>query len=114
MNHRSPGYGPGEDNQTPLRCYIIKVIKGLLKLIPLFDYMSGPGPGKIKLGKADVYLHVKGKSGATITHVDIELPELNEIIKPGENTYVGGKKGGVFLGLKKEMIERAEKRAKKA
>lgn len=75
--------------------------------------MSGSGEGKIKLGKADVYLHVKGKSGATITHVDIELKELNDIIKPGENTYVGGKEGGVFLGLKKDMIKRAEKKIKK-
>ncbi len=75
--------------------------------------MSGPGEGKIKLGKADVYLHLKGKSGATVTHVDIELDELNDIIKPGENSYVGAKDGGVFIGLKKEMIERAEKLAKK-
>ena len=74
--------------------------------------MSGPGEGKIKLGKADVYLHLKGKLGAQVTHIDIELPELNEIIKPGENTYVGGKEGGVFLGLKKEMIFRAEKKEK--
>ncbi|MDO8460007.1 MAG: hypothetical protein Q7S74_02775 [Nanoarchaeota archaeon] len=70
--------------------------------------MSGPGEGKIKLGKADIYLHLKGKSGATVTHIDIELPALNDIIKPGESTYVGGKKGGVFLGLKSEMIKRAE------
>ncbi len=75
--------------------------------------MSGPGPGKIKLGKADVYLHLKGKSGANITHLDIELSELNEIIKSGENSYVGGKEGGVFIGLKKNMIERAEKKANK-
>lgn len=75
--------------------------------------MSGPGEGKIKLGKADVYIHLKGKSRAQITHIDIELDELNDVIKPGESTYVGGKQGGVFLGLKKEMIERAEKRAKK-
>ncbi|RMD65546.1 hypothetical protein D6817_05820 [Candidatus Pacearchaeota archaeon] len=74
--------------------------------------MSGPGEGKIKIGKADVYIHLKGKSRALITHVDVELPELNEIIKPGENTYVGGKRGGVFIGLKREMIERAEKTAK--
>jgi len=71
--------------------------------------MSGPGEGKLKLGKADVYLHIKGKSGATITHLDIELDEISKIIKPGESTYVGGKEGGVFIGLKKEMIERAEK-----
>jgi hypothetical protein len=75
--------------------------------------MSGPGAGKIKLGKADVYLHVKGKSGARITHVDIELDKLNEIIKNKEASYVAGKPGGVFIGLKKEMIERAEKLVKK-
>ena len=75
--------------------------------------MSGPGEGKIKLGKADVYLHLKGKSRAQVTHIDIELDALNKIIKPGESTYVGGKEGGVFLGLKKEMIIRAENEAKK-
>jgi hypothetical protein len=75
--------------------------------------MSGPGEGKIKLGKADVYLHLKGKSGATVTHIDIELEKLNEIIKPKESTYVGGKNGGVFIGLKKEQIQRAEKKIKK-
>ncbi|NCN98995.1 hypothetical protein COU62_02620 [Candidatus Pacearchaeota archaeon CG10_big_fil_rev_8_21_14_0_10_35_219] len=74
--------------------------------------MSGKAEGKIHLGKADVYVHVKGKSGATVTHVDVELDELNDIIKPGENSYVGGKKGGIFLGLKKEMISRAEKKKK--
>lgn len=71
--------------------------------------MSGPGEGKIKLGKAEVYLHLKGKSRATVTHLDIELPKLNLIIKPGESTYVGGKDGGIFIGLKKEMIQRTEK-----
>jgi len=75
--------------------------------------MSGPGEGKIKLGKADIYIHLKGKSRATITHIDIESDELNRIIKPGENSFVGGKEGGIFIGLKKEMIERAEKKAKR-
>ena len=75
--------------------------------------MSGPSEGKIKLGKADVYIHLKGKSNARITHVDIELDELNKIIKPGESSYVQGKEGGVFIGLKKEMIEKAEKIAGK-
>ena len=70
--------------------------------------MSGPGEGKKLLGKADVYIHEKGKSNASVTHIDIELPELNEIIKPGENSYVGAKKGGIFIGLKKEMIQRIE------
>ena len=71
--------------------------------------MSGAGEGKIKIGKADVYIHVKGKSGARVTHVDIELDELNKIIKPGEASYVQAKEGGVFIGLKREMIERAER-----
>ncbi len=75
--------------------------------------MTGEGEGKIKLGKADVYIHLKGKSNARITHVDIELDELNKIIEPGETTYCQAKEGGVFLGLKKEMIARAEKLAKK-
>ena len=74
--------------------------------------MSGPGEGKIYLGKADVYIHLKGKSRATVTHIDIELDELKDIIKPGENTYIGSKDGGLFIGLKKDMIERAEKIAK--
>ena len=74
--------------------------------------MSGPGEGKIKIGKADIYIHLKGKSGATVTHIDIESDELNKVIKPGENTYVGSKEGGVFIGLKKHMIEKAEKIAK--
>ncbi len=72
--------------------------------------MSGPAEGKIKIGKADVYIHIKGKSRASVTHLDIELDKLNEIIKPGENSYVGGKVGGVFIGLKKNMIERIEKK----
>ena len=74
--------------------------------------MSGPGPGKKFLGKADVYIHEKGKSNARITHIDIELPKLNEIIEPGEATYVQAKEGGVFIGLKKEMIQKAEKMLK--
>ncbi|MBU2523364.1 MAG: hypothetical protein KKE23_03695 [Nanoarchaeota archaeon] len=75
--------------------------------------MSGPGKGKILLGKANVYIHEKGKSNASITHVDIELDKLNDIIKPGENSFVGSKDGGVFIGLKKDMITRAEKIIKK-
>lgn len=75
--------------------------------------MSGPGEGKKLIGKANVYIHEKGKSNASVTHIDVELDELNEIIKPGETTYCGSKEGGVFLGLKKEMISRAEKILKK-
>jgi len=75
--------------------------------------MSGPGLGKKFLGKANVYIHEKGKSLARVTHIDIELPELNKILKPKEATYVQAKQGGVFIGLKKEMIKRAEKELKK-
>jgi len=75
--------------------------------------MSGPGEGKKLLGKANVYLHEKGKSNASVTHIDIELKELNKILKPGEASFVGAKKGGVFIGLKKEMIKRAENILKK-
>ena len=70
--------------------------------------MSGKGEGKISLGKAEVYLHMKGKSNARITHIDIELDELNKVIKPGESSYIAVKEGGVFIGLKKEMIKRVE------
>jgi hypothetical protein len=74
--------------------------------------MTGKGEGKKLIGKANVYIHEKGKSNARITHIDIELDELNKIIKPGESSYVGGKEGGVFIGLKKNMIQRAEKELK--
>lgn len=75
--------------------------------------MSGAGFGKKLIGKANVYIHEKGKSNARITHVDIELDELNKIMKPGEASYVQAKEGGVFIGLKKEMIKRAEDILKK-
>ena len=76
--------------------------------------MSGEAEGKIKIGKADVYIHIKGKAGARVTHLDIELDELNRIIKPGEASYVQAKEGGCFIGLKKEMIKRAEEEIKKS
>ena len=50
--------------------------------------MTGPGYGKKLLGKANVYIHEKGKSLARITHIDIELEELNKIIKPKQACYV--------------------------
>ncbi|MEK7087336.1 MAG: hypothetical protein AAB958_01380 [Patescibacteria group bacterium] len=37
--------------------------------------MSGKGEGKKLIGKADVYIHEKGKGRARITHIDIELPD---------------------------------------
>lgn len=71
--------------------------------------MSGPYPTKFELEDARVYIHVKDEaSGANVTHIDVEHPALTEIIEPDENSFVGGKDGGVFIGLKDEMIERAD------
>lgn len=71
--------------------------------------MTGPHDSKTELEGATVYVHRKDESsGANVTHIDVEHPDLNEIIRPDENTFVGGKEGGVFIGLKETMIERAE------
>lgn len=71
--------------------------------------MSGPGEGKYLLKDVKVYIHEKGKSLARITHIDIESDTIAKIIKPKETTYCAGKIGGCFIGLKKEMLRRAEK-----
>ena len=70
--------------------------------------MSGPGEGKHELKDVKVYIHEKGTSRARITHIDIE-GQIEKIIRPGETSFVKGKPGGVFIALKKPMIERAEK-----
>ncbi|MBS3172124.1 hypothetical protein J4438_00910 [Candidatus Woesearchaeota archaeon] len=75
--------------------------------------MSGPGDGKRLLKNVKVYIHEKGKSMASVTHIDVESDELSDIIKEGETTFVKGKKGGVFIALKKDMIKRAENIIKK-
>lgn len=76
--------------------------------------MSGPGEGKYEIKNVKVYIHEKGKSRARITHIDIESDEINKIIEDGESTYCAGKAGGCFIGLKKEMIKRAEELIKKS
>ena len=68
--------------------------------------MSGKAPGK-HLINAKVYLHEKGKSRARITHIDIESEAIAKIIGK-EATYCAGKPGGCFIGLKKEMLKRAD------
>lgn len=71
--------------------------------------MTGPHPSKHELEGARVYVHEQDpESGAQVTHIDVEHPDINEIIESGENTYVGGKEGGVFIGLDEEMLDRAE------
>ena len=74
--------------------------------------MTGKAEGKHKI-KCNVYLHEKGKSRARITHIDIESHIIAKIIKDGEATYCAGKPGGCFIGLKKEMLKRAENLLKK-
>ena len=72
---------------------VIEYIKSL-KIPPAYknvkinlpNKMSGPGEGKKILKGAKVYIHEKGKSGARITHIDIEHPSINKIIKPKEAT----------------------------
>jgi hypothetical protein len=72
--------------------------------------MSGPAESKIEIRGAKVYIHKKDpETGSRIAHIDIESPELNRIIREGEATYCAGKPGGVFIGLKKEMLERVER-----
>ncbi len=74
--------------------------------------MSGPAKSKIPL-KAKVYIHLKDPETRSRTiHIDIESPVLQKIIKPGEATYAAGKHGGVFIGLKKQMLSRVERMAK--
>lgn len=71
--------------------------------------MAGPHESKIELEDAKVYIHKQDKeSNSQNIHIDVEHPDLNEIIESGENTFVGGKKGGVFIGLKEQMIDRAK------
>lgn len=72
--------------------------------------MSGPAESKIEIKGVKAYLHRKDPlTRSRILHIDIESPILNRIIKDGEATYCAGKPGGVFIGLRKEMLKRAEK-----
>jgi len=71
--------------------------------------MAGQAKSKIEIKGARIFIHKKDPAtGSRILHIDIEHPDLNEIIKEKEATYCAGKPGGVFIGLKKGMIERAE------
>ena len=71
--------------------------------------MTSPAESKIEI-PARVYVHKRDPlTRSKIPHIDIESPILNEIIKPNEATFVSGKQGGVFMGLKREMLARLEK-----
>jgi len=125
-------------------------------------YLIG-GFSRVPLVGTQVYIHLKGYSGARVTHCDIEHRFLNELVAPNTSkflklrsddnktvsieldgiyelsvgsekyrvgaiviecselakalgrasfkVYVGGKVGGIFLGLRKEYIEKIEKLA---
>jgi hypothetical protein len=71
--------------------------------------MTGPAKSKIEI-PTKVYIHKRDPAThSKIPHIDIESPVLNEIIKPSEATFVSGKEGGIFIGLKKEMLARLER-----
>ncbi|MEW5937935.1 MAG: hypothetical protein AB1665_09010 [Candidatus Thermoplasmatota archaeon] len=77
--------------------------------------MTGPSEGKVPLGcstlldgreiECAVYIHLKGFAGATVTHLDIESPDLN--LMDGEGSYgaVVGVTGGIKLKVAMHRIE---------
>ena len=70
---------------------------------------AGPAASKIEI-PAKVYIHKKDPlTRSKVPHINIESPVLNEIIKPNEVTFVSGEEGGIFVGLKREMLARLEK-----
>lgn len=71
--------------------------------------LTGPAESKIEI-QARVYIHKRDPlTHSKVPHIDIESPVLSEIIKPDESTFVSGKEGGVFIGLKREMLARLER-----
>ncbi|MFC1698283.1 hypothetical protein ACFL1H_08160 [Nanoarchaeota archaeon] len=73
--------------------------------------MTGPLETKKLLRGAKVYIHFKDDY-ARIEHIDIE-GDIDKIIKEGETSFIKGKKGGVFIALKKPMIKRIKSLYKK-
>ena len=77
--------------------------------------MTGPAEGKLpldakvclnaeELPNAHVYIHLKGYSRATVTHLDIEHPKLNRIIPPKAKTsnWIVGIENGILIITSKE------------
>lgn len=57
---------------------------------------------------ARVYLHVTYNGDERILHLDVDHPDLNELIRPKEASYAGGRDGGVYIGFRSQQLERAE------
>ncbi|MBR9682169.1 MAG: hypothetical protein GOV02_00665 [Candidatus Aenigmarchaeota archaeon] len=71
--------------------------------------MTGSHKSKKAL-KVKAYIHKRDEeTSSKVIHIDIEGLELAKIIKPGETTFCGGKKGGIFIGLKSDMQKRAKR-----
>lgn len=69
------------------------------------DDSGGP---RYELVGARVFIHASEQGGERLLHLDIDHPDLNKIIPPREASYVGGREGGVFIGLRPSQSERAE------
>jgi hypothetical protein len=81
--------------------------------------MTGPGEGKLSLDakvllnteelpNVRVYIHLKGYSRATVTHLDIEHPKLNSIIPPKAKTFfwiVGIENGILIITSKEDKVQ---------
>lgn len=65
---------------------------------------------RYELDGAIVYFHVVKSpvTGESVIHIDVEHPDLEGIIPQKESSYVGGKKGGLFVGLRPNQAKRAE------
>jgi hypothetical protein len=67
--------------------------------------MTGPGYlNAEELPNVSVYIHLKGYSRATVTHLDIEHPELNSIIAPKTKafTWIVGIENGILIITEKD------------
>jgi len=81
--------------------------------------MTGPGEGKLpldakvylnaeELPNVSVYIHLKGYSRATVTHLDVEHPKLNSIIPPKAKTFswiVGIENGILIITTKEDKVQ---------
>jgi hypothetical protein len=76
--------------------------------------MTGPGEGKMLLCskvllegkeiKSDVYIHKKGFSGATVTHLDIESPLLNVMNSKGGFFEIAGTGSGIEIFIPQNLV----------
>ena len=70
--------------------------------------MSEDEGERFELEGARVFLHVTYHGDERVVHLDIDHPDLNAIVLPREASYVGGREGGIYVGLRPQQLERAE------